>query len=106
MNKGIMALWGMVILLILSFILFLFVKSKDFNYIRFENSIKAATKKYISNNKLTPKLSKSIVVDVEDLIKNNYISKDNIEKYCIKDIVFSNGLFYDDYTIEKECKEE
>lgn len=103
-----MIIWGVVVSLLLVLVFILGLKEKDFDYFKLEINIKKATRKYILNNKMTPKISQSIVIDIEDLIKDKYIDSKNIDKYCIKDVVFQNGLLYDNYTIEKKCdnKEE
>ena len=103
-----MIVWGVVVSLLLILVLIIGIKDKDYDYAKLERNIKKATRSYILNNKMTPEISKSIVIDIDDLIKEKYIDSKDIDKYCIKDIVFQNGLFYDNYTIEKKCdkKEE
>ena len=98
-----MIVWGVVVALLLVLVLIIGIKDKDYNYARLESSIKKATRSYILNNKMTPKISQSIVIDIKELIKDKYIDSKDIDKYCIKDVVFQNGLFYDNYTIEKKC---
>ena len=102
-----MVVWGILVVLILTLVLLIGLKDKDFKYIKLERNLKTATRKYVKNNNLTPKLAKSIVIDIKELVDNRYITKESVDKYCIKDVVFSNGLMYDEYVIEKgNCNEE
>ena len=102
-----MVVWGILVVLILTLVLLIGLKDKDFKYIKLERNLKTATRKYVKNNNLTPKLAKSIVIDIKELVDNRYISKESVDEYCIKDVVYSNGLMYDEYVIEKgKCNEE
>ena len=104
MNKYIMFVWVCVIFLFLTLILLIGYKEKDKAYSKVEKELKLATKAYISDKGLTPKISRSVIIYTKDLVDGNYIVPDYLEEYCIKDVVFSNGLFYDEYTIEKDCE--
>ena len=104
MNRAIIFLWGAVITLMCVLLLLIAYKKEDHVYSRLEHNLKIATKAYIGDKKLTPKISKSVIVYTKDLIEGNYITPDYIEDYCIKDVVYSKGLIGEEYKIEKDCE--
>lgn len=98
-----MVLWGMVICLLLCLILMRGLKNKDFKYMKLEFDLKRSTRNYVKKNNISPKISRSVIIDVDDLIKSKYISEKDASKYCIKDVVYSNRIIFDKYYIEREC---
>ena len=109
MSRWLMALWGVVIILILTAIYIIGYniknKEKDEEYIKLESSLKTATYSYLNKNNMVPGFNESQIVFIEDLIKDEYVkNEEEINKYCVKSIVFTNGLLKDDYNIIKECE--
>ncbi len=106
MSSKLMVLWATVIMLLMVLLLLIGFKNQDRNYMKVESNIKEITRKYIADKGLTPKISKSVVIYSKDLIDGEYILPEIINKYCIKSVVYSKGLFNDNYQIERKCDKE
>ena len=107
MNKVIMVIWGFVISLLLGLILIIGYKQRDNIYLDLSSSLQKSTQKYVLKNNSNIKFNDKIIVFVSDLIDGNYIKeedKENIEKYCIKSIVYRKGLFEEKYIFNKDCE--
>lgn len=104
MNKTIMFIWGTIVVLICGFLVYLAKKDEDKVYINIEKDIINATKTYINDKDLTPDMGKSVVISVDELILNNYIEyKEDIDKYCLNNIVATKGIIDSEYKINKDC---
>jgi len=101
-----MVLWGMIIVLLLGLILLRGLKDKDFKYMKLEFDLKKSARSYVKRNNISPSISKSVIIDINDLIESKYISKKDVSDYCIKDVVYSNRIIFDKYYIERECSKE
>ena len=100
-----MVFWGLLIFLLLGLILLRGLKDKDFKYMKLEFDLKKSTRIYVKKNKLTPNIARSIIIDVDDLIKSKYISEEDASKYCIKDIVYSKRILFDKMRVERICND-
>lgn len=104
MNKTIMFIWGLIVVLICGFLVYLAKKDEDKVYINIENDIISATKTYVNDKDLMPNIGKSVVISVDELILNNYIEyKEDIDKYCLNNIVATKGIIDSEYKINKDC---
>ena len=102
-----MFLWTFIVFLMLGTILFIGLQKRDKVYLDLSSSLEQITKKYVYKNNSSIKINDKKIVFIEELIDNNYIDEDikkNIDKYCIKSIVYTKGLLDDKYTINKECE--
>ena len=106
MNKGVMVIWFFTIVSLLGFILFIGYKKRDTVYLDLTESLEKATIKYVKKNNPDIKINERVIVFIDDLIEKRFIkeeSKELIDKYCIKSVVFTRGLFDDNYTLNKNC---
>ena len=107
MNKRIMVIWGMLVFIVIATLLIIGFNKKDKVLFRLEREIKISSREYIKDNKINIKFGESHVINISDLIDNNYIKvNDNLSKYCIKGVIVYKGLLLNEYTIEKECEKE
>ena len=105
MNKTIMAIWGSIVALICIFLIFLAKKDEDKVYKNIEKDIIVATKSYIDDKELMPKIGYSVVVNVDELVLNNYIQyTDTIDKYCLNNVVVSRGVIDSQYEVKTDCE--
>ena len=105
MNKLFMFVWVVCICSIWGVILFIGFKDKDKEYENLTTNLKQASTVYMKDKNIDLKLNDSIKIFVDDLIKDNYIKEDEINKdYCVDSIVVSRDFFNYDYKINKECK--
>lgn len=105
MNKTIMAIWGSIVVLICIFLIFLAKKDEDKVYKNIEKDIIVATKSYIDDKELMPKIGYSVVVNVDELVLNNYIQyTDTIDKYCLNKVVVSRGVIDSQYEVKTDCE--
>ena len=103
MNKTIMAIWGSIVALICIFLIFLAKKDEDKVYKNIEKDIIVATKSYIDDKELMPKIGYSVVVNVDELVLNNYIQyTDTIDKYCLNNVVVSRGVIDSQYEVKTD----
>lgn len=104
MNKTIMTVWSLIVVLICVFLIYLAKKDEDKVYINIEKDIISATKTYINDKDLMPNIGKSVVVSVDELILNDYIEyKEDIDKYCLNNVVATKGIIDSEYKINKDC---
>ena len=107
MNKNIMIIWGMVVLLICASLIFISNNKRDKVLLKLEHDIKVSTREYIKDNNIEVKYNNPIVISINALIENNVIEEnENIDKYCIKTILVTKELFYNKYTINKDCSDK
>ena len=107
MNKKIMVIWFILMVSIFGFILFRGYSQRDTTYLNLESSLENATRKYILGNRIKVKLFDSKTVFIEELLEEDYIKNEDMElidNYCIKSIVYTKGLFSDDYSIKMDCE--
>ena len=68
--------------------------------------LKSATKRYVRDYNIKPKISDSVIITVDDLLKDRYIKENpNIDKYCIDNVTMFRGLFMNEYEVHSDCKE-
>lgn len=104
MNKTIMTVWSLIVVLICIFLVYLAKKDEDKVYINIEKDIINATKTYINDKDLMPNIGKSVVISVDELILNDYIEyKEDIDKYCLNNVVATKGIVDSEYKINKDC---
>ncbi|MBQ6285027.1 MAG: hypothetical protein IJK67_01775 [Bacilli bacterium] len=107
MNKRLMMIWGFVVFLIFATVLIIGFNKMDKVLLKLERDIKTSTKKYVKDNNIELKFNKMHVITINDLITNEYLDEnENIEKYCIKNIEITKGLFSYEYNIIKDCSKE
>ncbi len=105
MNKKLMVLWAIVIVLLLTAIFLIGYSRKDREYMKLEGSIRTATYSYLKNNNLVPEYDESAIVFIEDLVNEDYLKdSESLNKYCVKSIIFTKGLFKDKYKLNLECE--
>lgn len=101
-----MIIQGSIVILIISALLFIGNDLRDTTYLRLEKDLKSAAKRYASDYDIKPKLSDSVIISVDELLKHNYIKENsNINKYCIDNITVFRGLFMNEFEIHGECEE-
>ena len=82
------------------------VRQKDFDYDKLSKELIKASKKYMADNKIETSISNSFVVYIDDLIEKKYIKdSEELDKYCVSEVVYFNGLLQDDYKIINKCEE-
>ena len=107
MNKIVMVIWGLVIVGLCTLIFMIGYNKQDRDYINYVSELKKAGKSYVNDNRISIKVGDSIIIYIDDLIKNQYIKEDKkIEEYCIEGIVYSNELLIDNYSIKKNCEDK
>ncbi len=105
MNKTIMVIWGSIVVLICIFLVFLAKKDEDKVYKNIENDIIVATRTYVDDKELMPEIGYSVVVNIDELVINNYIEyTDTIDKYCLNNVVVSRGIIDSEYEIKTDCE--
>ena len=104
MNKKIMVAWFFIIVCLVLSICLIGVKEKDFALDRLKKEVISASKKYMSDNNIEIAFSNAYVIYISELVEKKYISDDNIDKYCISEVVYFNGILHDDYEIINNCK--
>jgi hypothetical protein len=82
-------------------------KSQDRDYIAYSKELRVACKSYIKDNRLDVKIGETIIIYKDDLLNGQYIKEDeNLEKYCIEGIAYSNNLIIDEFEIRKNCEDK
>jgi len=105
MNKVVMFIWGLIIFGMCSVILMIGYKEQDRDYIKLTKELKQAGQLYIKDNRISASIGDSVVINIDDLIKGQYIEEDKkIEDYCIEGVIFSNRILFDNYDIKINCK--
>lgn len=101
-----MIIQGSIVVLFISALLFIGNSLRDTTYLRLEKDLKSATKRYVRDYNIKPKLSDSIIISVDDLLKEKYIKENpNIDKYCIDNVTMFRGLFMNEYKVHGDCEE-
>lgn len=104
MNKTIIAVWGSIVALICGFLVYLGKKDEDKVYKNIEKELVSATKTYVSDKDLMPNVGYSVMINIDELILNNYIEySDTIDKYCLNNIVVSKGIIDSEYKVKTDC---
>lgn len=104
MNKTIMAVWGLIVVVICGFLVYLGKKDEDKVYKNIEKELVSATKTYVNDKDLMPNIGYSVVINVDELILNDYIAySDTIDKYCLNNVVVSKGIIDSEYEIKTDC---
>lgn len=82
--KKIIKVWGIVLVVLLIFLIFVGVSTKDINlYTDWENKVKEAGLKYAEDNQLYTNASKPLIIQHEALIDNGYLYESDIpNKSC------------------------
>ncbi len=105
MNKVVMVVWGLVIVSMCTLIFAIGYKEQDRVYINLTKEIKQAGKLYVKDNRIKTKIGESKIIYIDDLIKGQYIEKnEKIDEYCIDGVIYSNEILKDSYTIRIDCK--
>lgn len=105
MNKHIMFIWGFIVVLICGYLVYLGKKDEDRIYLKMENNIFDATKLYINDKELVPDIGYSVVVNIDELILNEYIEySEDIDKYCLNNVVVSRGIINSSYKMNINCE--
>ena len=76
MNKWMMVLQGVIVCGLLGIVLVIGYGQRDKDYIKYTSELKAASKKYMLNKKINPKINETIVIFVSDLIDGAAVSED------------------------------
>ena len=108
MNKLVMFVWGLTIFALCTIILMIGYKQqeKDKDYLNLQSNLKQAARLYIKDHNINLGISESTKIYIEDLINEEYITKgDDIDKYCVESIVYSNGLLKDSFELNTNCEE-
>ena len=109
MNRLVMVVWGLIICALCTIILMIGYKQKDNNkeLLNLQSNLKEATKLYIKDHNIKLGVSESTKIYIEDLVNEKYISEDDeeIDKYCVDSVVYSNGIIKDSFKINSECEE-
>ena len=104
MNKTIMRVWGLIVVLICGFLVYLGKKDEDKVYKNIEKELLSATKTYVSDKDLMPDVGYSVIINVDELILNDYMEySDTIDKYCLNNIVVSKGIIDSEYKVKTDC---
>lgn len=106
MSKKLMVVQFFVVTCLILLICLIGVRQKDFTLSKLQNNIIDATKKYIEDNNIEIELSNSFVVYINELIEKEYITNENIDKYCITEVVIFNGILQDEYEIINNCEKK
>lgn len=106
MSKKLMVVQFFVVTCLILLICLIGVRQKDFTLSKLQNNIIEATKQYIIDNNIEIDFSDSFVVYINELIENEYITDENIEKYCITEVVIFNGILQDEYEIINDCEKK
>lgn len=106
MNKKLMVVQFFTVTCLILSICLIGVKQKDFDYDKLRKELVSACKEYMADKHIETALSNSFVVYIDELIENNYIKKsDELDKYCVSEIVYFNGILQDDYKVINNCEE-
>ena len=104
MNKTIMTVWGLIVVLICGFLYYDVYILAKLQYKNIEKEILNATKTYVSDKDLMPNVGYSVVINVDELILNDYMEySDTIDKYCLNNIVVSKGIIDSEYKVKTDC---
>ena len=68
-----MIIQGSIVVLFISALLFIGNSLRDTTYLRLERDLKSATKRYVRDYNIKPKISDSVIITVDDLVKDRYI---------------------------------
>ncbi len=104
MSNKFLALWGFIIIGILFSILLIGFNEKDLKYFKLEHNLKLASRAYIKNNKINTNINDSYVIFSSDLKEKGYITKDELDEYCIDKVTYYNGIIFDKYIVSKNCE--
>lgn len=99
-----MIVWALLVFSIWGVILFIGYSKMDNEEIKIDRSVISAVKRYVKEKNINPNISESIKIFSNDLIEENYIDKEEVEKECIESVVYSNGLLKDKVLINKNCE--
>ncbi len=102
MNKYTMALQGFIVVCLLGIVLVLGYNKKDKEYIAYTRELRNACEKYMSDKNLKPKINETIIIFIDDLLKEEYITTTN-DKYCIFSVSYRKGLILGKYKANKDC---
>lgn len=100
MSSKLMVLWAIIIVSILSCVCVIGFNEKDKGYMKVEHNIRLASRAYIKDNNIKVDINDSFVIFTKDL-KN--IKQEDIDEYCINEIIYYKGILFDKYTIVKDC---
>ena len=79
---------------------------KDFTFDKLSKELISACKKYMADNNIETSISNSFVVYIDELIEKEYIKdSEDLDKYCISEVVYFNGIIQDDYKVINNCEE-
>lgn len=104
MSKKIMVAQFFIVACLILSICLIGVKEKDFTLDKLKKNVISASKKYMQDKNVDIAISNSYVIYISDLVEKKYISNENIDKYCLDEVVYFNGILYDDYEIIENCK--
>ena len=108
MNKLVMVVWGLTIFALCTLVLMIGYKHKDKedDLSGLQSNLKQAVQMYMKDHNINLGLSESTKVYIDDLVEEEYINKgEDIDKYCIDNVVYSNGIFKDSVTLNRNCEE-
>ena len=105
MSKKLMVVQFFTVTCLVLLICLIGVKQKDFTFDKLSKELISACKKYMADNNIETSISNSFVVYIDELIEKEYIKdSEDLDKYCISEVVYFNGILYDDYEIIENCK--
>jgi len=104
MNKKIMITWFIVIIMLLGTILLIGLSKKDLNYVKLEYNIQYKAYKYIKENDI--KVKKEYTINIDKLIDENKIKKEQTDNYCIKGVKVEKKLLLKKYKVIVKCNEK
>ena len=99
-----MIIWGSLVVMICGMLVILGLNLEDN---KIERDLRSAVNHYIEDNNIKLSVANATIIYINELVEDEYI-KDS-KKYdenCIQSVVVSKGLILNDYTINKECKNE
>ena len=97
-----MALQAFIVVCLLGIILVIGYSKQDKTYIEYTRGLRSASKQYMKDKKIDPKMNETTIIFVSDLLEENYI--DEIKKeYCIVSVIYRKGLIFGKYKANKDC---
>ena len=106
MSKKLMVVQFFTVTCLVLLICLIGVRQKDFTFDKLSKELVSACKKYMADNHIETSVSNSFVVYIDELIEKEYIKdSEELDKYCISEVVYFNGIIQDDYKVINNCEE-
>lgn len=104
-NKVLLIIWFILLIGIFTLLSIIGFKHKDNveSYHKYEDKLIEATRRYANVNNMYPKKGSKIEIKINDLIRNGFIDKKDIEKTCKGSVIIKYDKFID-YIPNINCK--